>query len=1085
MSVMCISQVTLAMQYGSNDVSKVSGDDAEAIFDTSKSASGSMYTVSGVVGGRVQFDKSTGTVIWFESGVTEIDLPEKIDGVTVTKIGEWATSYNNNIIKIILPSTIQSIGDGFGRNSQIEELVIPGSVKDVDYCSFMNCSMLSTVTIESGVTEVGGNCFENCSLLNVLSMPTTLTKIGDYAFRNCTSLEVATWGDELFYPFDGAFDDKIELGEYCFSGCPLGRLDFSDSFKSGLYYQLLHQVTPTGDYLNDLFNIAQSQLGYHEGNSLDDMSGSSTGDDDYTEYNYWWNEPGTMWCGEYVGWCIAMAGIPYEIAHPKYTMMNSDGSKRNFAWSDTTFAGGTYLLKKGDVILFKYNGGNHIVLVESASQFGDIVTIETLNGNHNDNVSCDSYMINASTGKTVGIWESVDGYVDNIYSPDFSIANNLTYYTVTFNTQGGSAAWDTKRVTNNASYGLMPLPTRDGYTFDGWYTAASGGSKVSAYKKVSLSGNQTLYAHWKSNSGDDSTPSDIDYDDEDIPIDTSGWGFDKTTGTITSIPTDWTGGMIPSKIDGVTVTSIGTWAANAHQSITDIIVPSTVKRIERGAFYNCEYLKSVTLREGLQYIGNMAFYSCDRLEKVNIPASVKTIGEDYGNVFYSCYSLSDVTFAGDVSQISFGRFTFTHTLFLRPDFSTPYKRSTYYDKLMNIVPTGDYVADAITIAASQDGYHEGNSYEEMDGSNEKGYEDYAEMAYFTGSPSYHWWQYEEEYNYGGWCGNYCNWCLSMTSIPAEIHGWWAMSQDEYPTWSDTVYAGGSYTIKAGDVLHMNAGHYCLVTDVKQEGARVIIGTWNGNHSNNVVFDTNELRASDGYNLSAQESGGGNAGERYTVYEIIPYLPDKASDVTFYNVTFNGNGGNVPATQPSKKLAASSYYGLMPTPTRAGYYFDGWYTAPQGGTRITSYRKTLLENDITLYAHWTGVGGDMYRLYNPNSGEHFYTSNAEECMILSGIGWNYEGVGWILPDSGEAVYRLYNPNSGTHHYTKDKTESDYLDAIGWNYEGVGWYSATQMNVPLYRLYNPNSGEHHYTKDITERDFLDNAGWNYEGISWYGL
>ena len=39
---------------------------------------------------------------------------------------------------------------------------------------------------------------------------------------------------------------------------------------------------------------------------------------------------------------------------------------------------------------------------------------------------------------------------------------------------------------------------------------------------------------------------------------------------------------------------------------------------------------------------------------------------------------------------------------------------------------------------------------------------------------------------------------------------------------------------------------------------------------------------------------------------------------------------------------------------------------------------------------------MYRLYNPNSGEHFYTSNVAERDMLISVGWSDEGIGWIAP-----------------------------------------------------------------------------------------
>ncbi|MCR5582038.1 MAG: hypothetical protein K6F70_00255 [Eggerthellaceae bacterium] len=130
---------------------------------------------------------------------------------------------------------------------------------------------------------------------------------------------------------------------------------------------------------------------------------------------------------------------------------------------------------------------------------------------------------------------------------------------------------------------------------------------------------------------------------------------------------------------------------------------------------------------------------------------------------------------------------------------------------------------------------------------------------------------------------------------------------------------------------------------------------------------------------------------------------------------------------------------------------------------------------------------MYRLYNPNGGEHFYTANVMEMTNLHRLGWNYEGVGWIAPASGAPVYRLYNPNGGDHHYTMAAEEKDFLVALGWNYEGVGWRSASaSAGQPLYRQYNPNasSGSHNYTLSAQENDHLVSLGWNAEGVCWYG-
>ncbi|MBW3079655.1 hypothetical protein [Bifidobacterium simiiventris] len=138
---------------------------------------------------------------------------------------------------------------------------------------------------------------------------------------------------------------------------------------------------------------------------------------------------------------------------------------------------------------------------------------------------------------------------------------------------------------------------------------------------------------------------------------------------------------------------------------------------------------------------------------------------------------------------------------------------------------------------------------------------------------------------------------------------------------------------------------------------------------------------------------------------------------------------------------------------------------------------------------TGGVRDMYRVYNPNSGEHFYTADSNERDHLTGLGWKYEGIGWKAPvKSSVPVYRMYNPNVGDHHYTMNANERDMLVRVGWKYEGIGWYSSdTNRAYPLYRQYNPNAkvGSHNYTLNTNERDMLVHAGWNDEGLAWYGV
>ncbi len=71
----------------------------------------------------------------------------------------------------------------------------------------------------------------------------------------------------------------------------------------------------------------------------------------------------------------------------------------------------------------------------------------------------------------------------------------------------------------------------------------------------------------------------------------------------------------------------------------------------------------------------------------------------------------------------------------------------------------------------------------------------------------------------------------------------------------------------------------------------------------------------------------------------------------HTITFDANGGNVYPT--SAETGTDSKLASLPTPARNGWYiFDGWYTAKNGGTRITT--STVFTEDTTIYAHWSYI-----------------------------------------------------------------------------------------------------------------------------------
>ena len=78
--------------------------------------------------------------------------------------------------------------------------------------------------------------------------------------------------------------------------------------------------------------------------------------------------------------------------------------------------------------------------------------------------------------------------------------------------------------------------------------------------------------------------------------------------------------------DGSNITSIGDCCFQDCDALEYIILPDTVRRLERGAFVTCEDLEYIYLPEGLEYIGASAFCYCDQLSYVYVPDSVNEIG---------------------------------------------------------------------------------------------------------------------------------------------------------------------------------------------------------------------------------------------------------------------------------------------------------------------------------------------------------------------------------------------------------------------------------------------------------------------------
>lgn len=136
-----------------------------------------------------------------------------------------------------------------------------------------------------------------------------------------------------------------------------------------------------------------------------------------------------------------------------------------------------------------------------------------------------------------------------------------------------------------------------------------------------------------------------------VSVDSSKLTINKYIGTSGTV-------VIPSKIDGVTVSGIKTDCFTGNQKITSVSIPNTISSAI--SFKNCKNLKSVQISEKMTTISDNMFSGCSSLKSISIPKDTTEIGT---NAFYGCTSLRTVSIPDKVQSI--GEYAFYNCKELR------------------------------------------------------------------------------------------------------------------------------------------------------------------------------------------------------------------------------------------------------------------------------------------------------------------------------------------------------------------------------------------------------------------------------------
>ena len=133
--------------------------------------------------------------------VTEVAIPEQIEGYPVTSIGSRAFSHCKKLTNITIPdSVIKIYSSAFQYCTALTSIAIPDSVKIIESYAFAYCDKLESVVMGNDVEEVGGFIFQKCYSISSVVVPKNAQKISDSVLAN-------TYSETLLLYYNGTEDE--------------------------------------------------------------------------------------------------------------------------------------------------------------------------------------------------------------------------------------------------------------------------------------------------------------------------------------------------------------------------------------------------------------------------------------------------------------------------------------------------------------------------------------------------------------------------------------------------------------------------------------------------------------------------------------------------------------------------------------------------------------------------------------------------------------------------------------------------------------------------------------------------------------
>ena len=561
---------------------------------------------------------------------------------------------------------------------------------------------------------------------------------------------------------------------------------------------------------------------------------------------------------------------------------------------------------------------------------------------------------------------------------------------VTYDANGGEIETETSSVYKDNNYGTLPVPTRTGYTFDGWYTALENGTKVESSTLVTATEDHTLYANWTA-----ITYNVVLNENGGNNVDDLTYTVETTTLTLPTLTREgytfngwFTAEVAGTKVESTDILSklenqeyYAQWTANQFTVIFDSNKPADATAEVVGTMENQTFtydaLQNLTANTySLEYY-NFAGWSTTANGSVAFTdgQSVKNLAPEGSITLYAVWLADNervITFEGNgvVVNPSTMIVTVGDAYGALPTLT----RAGYtFDGWFTALENGTRVETTTTVPQGANhtlyAHWTINIYNVV--LNENGGNNVDDLTYTVETttltlPTLT----RAGYTFNGW-------------FTAEVAGTKVESTDILSKLGNQEYYAQWTAITYNVVLNENGGNNVDDLTYTVETTTLTLPTLT---KANYVFTGWFTAEVGGTKVEATDilSKLGNQ-EYYAQWTAITY-----------NVVLNENGGN---NVDDLTYTVETTTLTLPTLTRAGYTFNGWFTAEVAGTKVEATDILSKLGNQEYYAQWTAITYNV--VLNENGGNNVddltYTVETTTLTLPTLTKANYVFTGWFTAE----------------------------------------------------------------------------------------